>query len=102
TGKRLELLKEVVPSLSRLAVLDDAPTPGNAQALRETELAARALGVQLHYRDVRRPEEIEDAFREAAAARADGLLALGSPLFILERRRIADLAMQYRLPATYQ
>ena len=102
SGKRLELLRGVVPSLSRLAVLDNAPTPGNAQALRETELAARAFGVQLHYRDVRRPEEIEGAFREAAEARADAVVALTSPLFMLERRRIAELAAQYRLPATYQ
>ena len=102
SGKRLELLKQAVPHLARLAVLDNAATPGNAQALRETELAARASGVQLHYRDVRRPEEIEGAFREASEARADALLALGSPLFILERRRMVDLAVQYRLPATYQ
>jgi len=102
SGKRLELLMGVVPHLARLAVLDDAPTPGNAQALRETELAARATGVQLHYRDVRRPEEIEDAFREAAEARADAIVVLGSPLFILERRRIADLSVQYRLPASYE
>ena len=102
SGKRLELLKEVVPHLARLAVLDNASTPGNAQVLRETELAARTLGVQLHYRDVRRPEEIQGAFREAAEARADALFALGSPLFTLERRQLADLAVQHRLPATYQ
>jgi hypothetical protein len=62
-----------VPHLARLAVLDNASQPGNAQALRETELAAAALGVQVHYRDVRRPEEIEGAFREAAEARDDAL-----------------------------
>jgi putative tryptophan/tyrosine transport system substrate-binding protein len=101
SGKRLQLLKEVVPNLARLAVLDNASTPGNAQALRETELAARALGVQVHYLDVRRAEEIEGAFREAAEARVDALHALGSPLFILKRRRMVDLAVQYRLPASY-
>src|SRR5919202_942664 len=101
SGKRLQLLTEVVPHLGRLAVLDDASTPGNVQALRETEFAARASGVQLHYLDVRRPEEIEGAFRQASEARADALLALGGPLFILERRRMADLAVQYRLPANY-
>ena len=101
SGKRLQLLQEVVPQLARLAVLDHAPTPGNAQALRETELAARASGVQLHYLDVRRPDELEGAFREAAEARSEAILVFVSPLFILERRRIADLAAQYRLPATY-
>ena len=101
TGKRLELLKEIIPHLARLAILDNATAPGNAEALRETELAARRSGVQLYYRDVRRPEEIDDAFRGAAEAGADALLALGSPLFILERRRMVNLAMQYRLPASY-
>jgi putative ABC transport system substrate-binding protein len=102
TGKRLELLKEVVPRLARLAILDNATAPGNAEALREAELAARTSGIELLYRDVRRAEEIEGAFREAGEARADALLALGSPLFILERRRMVNLAMQYRLPASYQ
>ena len=100
-GKRLELLKQVILHLARLAILDNATAPGNAEALRETELAARASGVQLDYRDVRRPEEIDDAFRGAAETGADALLALGSPLFILERRRMVNLAMQYRLPASY-
>jgi hypothetical protein len=71
SGKRLQLLKEIVPDLDRLAILDNASTPGNAPALRETELAARDFGVQLHYRDVRRPEAIEGAFRELVEVGTD-------------------------------
>ena len=63
SGKRLELLKEVVPKLSRVAVLGTSTNPGNAQSLKETELAAGALGVQLQYLDVRDPKDIETAFR---------------------------------------
>jgi putative ABC transport system substrate-binding protein len=61
-GKQLELLKEIVPRLSRVAVLGHLTEPGNAQALRETELAARAFGVQLQYLDVGGPEDTESAF----------------------------------------
>src|SRR5262245_13382776 len=57
SGKRLELLKEVVPKLSRVAVFDDSTTPGNAQGLKETELAARALKIQLQYLDIRGPKD---------------------------------------------
>ncbi len=58
SGKQLELLKEIVPRLSRVAVLGNSTNPGNAQALRETELAAGAFGVQLQYLDVRGPKDI--------------------------------------------
>src|SRR5881296_82137 len=58
SGKRLELLKEVVPKLSRVAVFGDSTTPGNALALRETEFAARTLKVQLQYLDIRGPKDI--------------------------------------------
>ena len=65
SGKRLELLKEVVPGLSRVAVLGASDNPGNAQALKEVELAAGALKVQLQYLDIRSPKDIEPAFQEA-------------------------------------
>src|SRR6476469_9403253 len=76
SGKRLELVTEIVPRLSRVAVLGSSTTPGNAQALREMELAARALGVQLQYLDVRGAKDIEPAFRAATKGRADALLVL--------------------------
>jgi putative ABC transport system substrate-binding protein len=101
SGKRLELVKEIVPRLSRVAVLGSSTTPGNAQALRETELAARALGVQLQFLDVLSPKTIETAFRGAAKGRADALLVLQSPVFVNERRQLADLAVKSRLPTIY-
>ncbi|TAJ81693.1 ABC transporter substrate-binding protein [bacterium] len=101
SGKRLELLKEIVPKLSRVAVLGDSTAPGNAQALKETELAARALVVQLQYLDVLAPKDIETAFQAASKGRADAVLALGSPFFVLQRTQIAGLAVKSRLPAIY-
>jgi putative tryptophan/tyrosine transport system substrate-binding protein len=101
SGKRLELVKEIVPRLSRVAVLGSSTTPGNAQALKESELAARALGVQVQYLDVRAAKDIEPAFRAATKGRADALLLLQSPVFINERTQLADLAVKSRLPAIY-
>ena len=101
SGKRLELVKEIVPRLSRVAVLGSSTTPGNAQALRESELAARALGVQLQYLDVRDAKDIEPAFRAATKGRADAVLVLQSPVFVNERTQLADLAVKSRLPVIY-
>ena len=100
-GKRLELVKEIVPGLSRVAVLASSTTPGNAQQLKETELAARALGVQLHFLDVLSSKTIEPAFRAASKERADAVLVLQSPVFVNERTQLAKLAVKSRLPAIY-
>ena len=78
SGKQLELLKEIIPRLSRVAVLGTSTNPGNAQALREMELAAGAFGVQLQYLDVLGPKDIETAFRAASKGRADAVLVLAS------------------------
>src|SRR4030095_3919207 len=101
SGKQLELLKEVVPRLSRVAVLGSSTTPGNAQSLKETELAAGALAVQLQYLDVRDPKDIETAFRAASKGRADSVLVLASPVVNPYRTEIATLAVKNRLPAIY-
>jgi len=101
SGKRLELLKEIVPKLSRVAVFGTSTNPGSAQSLRETELAARALGVQLQYLDVLSPKDIETAFRAASKGRADAVLVLQSPVFVNERTQLTDLAVKGRLPAIY-
>ncbi len=101
TGKQLELLKEIVPKLSRVAVLGNSTDPGNAQALRETELAAGAFGVKLQYLDVLSPKDIETAFRAASKGRTDAVLMLESSVFVLQRAQIADLAIKSRLPAMY-
>jgi len=101
SGKRLELLKEVIPKLSRLAVFGISTQPGNAEALKEIELAAGAFGVKLQYLDVLRPEDIETAFRSASKSRVDAVLLLASPIHILHRKQLADLAVKSRLPAIY-
>jgi putative tryptophan/tyrosine transport system substrate-binding protein len=78
SGKRLELLKEIVPKLSRVAVFGTSTELANPQSLKETELAAGALGVKLQYLDVLDPKDIETAFREASKGRADAVLWLVS------------------------
>jgi putative tryptophan/tyrosine transport system substrate-binding protein len=102
SGKQLELLKEIVPRLSRVAVLGSSTTPGNAQSLKETELAARAMKVELQYLDIRDPKDIEAAFRAASKAHADTVLVLPSPVFTSQRKQIVELAVKSRLPAIYR
>jgi len=99
SGKRLELLKETVPKLSRVAVLGMSTNPGNSHSLRETELAAGALGVQIQYLDIRDSKDIDTAFRAASKGRADAVLVLNFPEYI--SRGIPDLAVKSRLPAIY-
>ena len=101
SGKRLELLKEILPKLSRVAVLRTSTTPGTAQELKEAELAAGAFGVKLQYLDVRDPKDIETAFRAAGKGRADSVLVLTSPVINPYRKEIAELAVKSRLPAIY-
>jgi len=101
SGKRLELLKEIVPRLSRVTVLGTSNEPGTAQALRETEVAAGAFKVKLQYLDILGPKDIETAFRTAAKGRADAVVALSSPFLLAHRTKVADLAVKSRLPATY-
>ena len=101
SGKRLELLKEIVPKLFRVAVLGFSTDPGNPPALKESELAARALGVQLQSLDVLVPKDIETAFRAASKGRADAVLVLAGSVFNSHRTQIAALAVKGRLPAIY-
>jgi len=101
SGKQLELLKEIVPKLSRVAVLGNSPEPGNAQNLKEVELAAKAFGVKVQYLDVLSPKDIETAFRAASKERADAVLMLPSPVVFSQRVQIVQLAVMNRLPATY-
>jgi len=100
SGKRLELLKEIVPRLSRVAVLGSSTQAGNAQSFREVELAAGAFGVKLQYLDILGPKDIETAFRAASKDRADAVLLLPSG-FVSQRKQFVDLAIKNRLPAIY-
>ena len=99
SGKQLELLKEVVPRLSRVAVLGTSTNPGNAQALEQTELAAAAFGVKLQYLDVLGVRDIERAFEAVSKNRANAVLALGSPVLNSHRAQLIHLAVKNRLPA---
>jgi len=101
SGKQLELLKEVIPRLSRVAILGNSTEPGVAQLLKEAEIAAGAFKVQLQYLDVLAPKDIETAFRAAGRGRADAVLVLSSFVIISQRTQIADLAIKSRLPAIY-
>jgi putative tryptophan/tyrosine transport system substrate-binding protein len=101
SGKRLELLKETVPKLSRVAVFGTSTFPGNAQNLKETELAAEALGVKLQYLDVLDPKDIGAAFQAATKGRAEAVLGLGGPVLNPQRTTVVELAAKSRLPAMY-
>jgi putative ABC transport system substrate-binding protein len=101
SGKRLELLKTVVPKISRIAVLSNPTAAAAPSQMRETEVAARALGVQLQPLEVRSPDEFERVFQEAMKGRAGAFIALDDPLIFSHRTRIVRLAAKNRLPAIY-
>jgi len=101
SGKQLELLKEIVPKLSHVAVLGNASQPGNPQALREINLTADAFGVQVQYLEVRGPKDIETAFREASKERAEAVLVLSTTILYFNRRQVSDLAVKSRLSTIY-
>ena len=100
-GKRLELLKESFPKLSRVAHLSArGATPGEAH-LKDTEAAARALGVGLQPLEVGRPDDLESAFQAAVEGGADALIVVGVNFFSPHLKRIVNLEVKYRLPAMH-
>jgi putative ABC transport system substrate-binding protein len=102
SGKQLELLKEIIPKLSRVAVFGTSTNPGNVQQRREIELAAGAFGVKLQSLDVLSPKDIETAFRAAGKGRADAVLILvAGSIATAHRTEIVELAVKSRLPAIY-
>ena len=100
-GKLLALLKETVPMVSRMAVLWNPTTPGNALALREAEIAARALGVELQPLEARSLNDFDSAFAAMTTKRAGALLVLGDVMLMTHRIRLTDLAAKSRLPGMY-
>ena len=100
-GKQLELLKEVIPKVRRMATLSNPTNPVQPLFIREVNGAARSLGVQLHHLEVRGPDELEGAFATMAKARVEALLVVADAAFHLHRTRLADLAARRRLPAAY-
>jgi putative ABC transport system substrate-binding protein len=101
SGKQLELLMETVPKLSHVAVFGTLTNPGNAQSLREAELAAQAFGVKLQYIDILSPKDFETAFRAASKGHADAVLMIPGSVLVSQRAQLTDLAMKSRLPAIY-
>jgi putative ABC transport system substrate-binding protein len=101
SGKRLELLKEIIPRLSRVAVFGTSSQPGHPQGKNEAELASRTLGLKLQYLDVLEPKAIEAAFRAAAKGRAEAILGLGGAVMNLQQSQVVGLAAKHRLPAMY-
>jgi putative ABC transport system substrate-binding protein len=100
-GKRLELLKDMIARLSRVAVLTDPGTGGHGPQIRELEVAAPALGLQLRPVEVRGPNELESAFSTMTVWRAGAFIGLQQPTLDRLRQRIVDLAAKNRLPAMY-
>ena len=98
-GKRLELLKETIPRLSRVAVLWNPEDKGSRQQWNESQLAARELGLQLHSMEVSSADKLNNAFKEATKARSTALAVTQSALFDPAQKQIPDLATKNRLPS---
>jgi putative ABC transport system substrate-binding protein len=98
-GKRLELLKEAFPKITRVAVLRNPDRPANE--LREMQAAAPVMGLQLHILEVRRASDFDSAFEAASRERVQALVLWPNPLFGTHRKRILDFATQSRLPVMY-
>ncbi len=100
-GKRLELLKEALPHVSRVAVLQNAGNPVSPDELREVEAAARGLGLHLQALAVRHPDELDSVFAAMTREGAEALLMQGDAVFWYHRTRVVALAAQHRLPAVF-
>ena len=104
-GKWLELLKEAVPGATRVALLfkpDTMPDRVREVRLKAADASARALGLELQVFEARGPEDFDRVFSDMSKARAGALVVWPTPIFQLERRRLADLAAEHRLPAVFQ
>ena len=101
-GKRLELLKETVPKLSRVALLMSPNIPGNANDLKETELAARSLRLRTQLLEVRGSSDLDSVFKTMTKERAEALVVFpGQPTLFANRKQVVEIAAKNRLPAMY-
>ena len=100
-AKRLQLLKEVLPKLSRVAVLRNPANPVSELQFREIQAAARSLGIETQTFDVRDPMELESVFSVIAKARADALTVIADPMFLSQRNQIANLSLTKQLPSVF-
>jgi ABC-type uncharacterized transport system substrate-binding protein len=101
SGKRMELLKEVVPKLARMAILRTSSSPGDAHQVTEMEGTARAFGVKLQFLDILAPKDIGTAFQQARKEQAHAVLVLLSPVLISHRKEVVELAAKNHVPAIY-
>ena len=102
TGKRLQLLKQLVPKTVRVVVLGNAASPIEVLAIRETRAAAAALGFELQTIDARTPDDHAAAFAAVTASHADAMHVVGNPANFKNRQAIADFALHSRLPSSYE
>ena len=100
-GKRLEIVREAVPKVTRVAVLRNAGNPAHQNMFKEIELAARSLGLRLQALEIRSANDFEDAFLAATKERSGALTVIEDPLWSINRRVIVELAAKNRLPAMY-
>jgi putative ABC transport system substrate-binding protein len=101
-GKRVELLRELIPKVSRVAALWNPAYPPARPVWAETQAAAQVLGLALHELTAQRPEDFEGAFTAMARGRAQALVVVPDHMFWRERKRITELAARHRLPAIYE
>ena len=100
-SKQLELLKETVPKVRRVAILSNPANPGQPSVIKNVKVAARSLGAELQLLEARDPKEFDGAFAAMARERAGALLVMGDPVFDFHRTRLVELAAKSRLPAIY-
>jgi ABC-type uncharacterized transport system substrate-binding protein len=101
SGKRLEILKETIPKVSRMAVLWSPENPGSVANMKATEAPASSLGITLQSIEVRQPDELERAFSAMKKEHAGALVVINSPLVVSQLKQIVRLAAKHRLPAIY-
>jgi ABC-type uncharacterized transport system substrate-binding protein len=101
SAKRLSLLKEAIPTVSRVTVLANPEFKPTSNMLAQMRLASQPLAVQLHVLEAREPQEISAAFAHMSSLRTDALVVLPDPWFLSQRTRIVELAMSSRIPAMY-
>jgi len=100
-AKRVELIQEVMPRISRLAVLRNPTNSGSRFPLKETEAGAKRLGIRLQILEARSPDDLEGAFRAATKEQANALIVLADALFFAQRGRLGNLGVKHRLPAMF-
>ena len=100
-GKQLEMLKQIVPEVTRVALLWSPANPSSAPQLRQAEVAARAVGLRLQSLEARSPQEIDSAFAAMTSERAGALVVLLDAILVNQRSQIAELATKRRLPTVY-